>query len=61
MKAQKEIYERELRLMSFAWFNMAVRVTQAKFDISRNNETISFLNRERRNLENNIFKYKSMH
>jgi len=50
MKSEKEIYERELRLMSYAWYRISIRATQASIDMSRNNEKISFLSRERKNL-----------
>jgi len=61
MKSQKEIYDRELRLMSYAWYRMTIRATQNNFDMSRNNERISFLSRERKNLENNVLKYRPTH
>jgi len=58
MKSQKAIYERELNLMSYAWYRMSIRATQTNIDMSRNNEKISFLGRERKNLENNVLRFK---
>jgi len=58
MKSQKAIYDRELKLMSYAWYRMSIRATQTNIDISRNAEKISFLGRERKNLENNVLRFK---
>jgi len=57
MKSQKEIYERELKLMSYAWYRISIRATQTNIDISRNNEKTSFLGKERKNLENNLLQF----
>lgn len=58
MKSQKEIYERELKLMSYAWYRMSIKATQTSYDINRNNEKISFLGKERKHLENNVLKFR---
>jgi len=58
MRSQKEIYDRELKLMSYAWYRMSIRATQNAYDISRNNERTSFLGKERKHLENNVLKFR---
>jgi len=58
MRSQKEIYERELKLMSYAWYRMSIKATQTSYDMNRNNEKISFLGKERKHLENNVLKFR---
>jgi protein HOOK3 len=58
LNSQRAIYERELSLMSFAWYRMSIRATQTNIDMSRNNERTSFLGQERKNLENRYLGFK---
>jgi protein HOOK3 len=50
IKSQQFIYERELNLISYAWYRMSIRATKATVDMSRNNERINFVNKEKRNI-----------
>jgi len=48
IKSQKYVYERELNLMSYAWYRMSIRSTKATADMNINNEIINYVNKERR-------------